>query len=229
MTPSTVPTSKVLYFPSAEISNFLNFWIPSHLLSSKTLCSVRWKRVKTCFSIAEAPRDSINGALLTPSQPGHHIYPQASPNDAFFHSNPKSTSILYSIHWPVAIPSKCMHLNKETLSVNWHGLKKVRWTNYQDFALEEKSLDACACAQGTACPLNWAGDKNCSKQLGICGNNWADADRKQTRNYQLGSQCTDQFSTVCCYFLCSTHCGFDLGVLVSQWHCRTLRPRCFET
>ena len=86
---------------TGQISGFLNFCVPSHLRSppwQDSVCSVRWKRVKTCFSIAEAPRDSINGALLTPSQPGHHIYPQASPNDAFFHSNPKSTSILYSIH-----------------------------------------------------------------------------------------------------------------------------------
>ena len=50
------------------------------------VCSVLYasRRVKTCFSIEsceEAPRDSINGALLTPppaSQPGHYIYPSAN-------------------------------------------------------------------------------------------------------------------------------------------------------
>ena len=51
-----------------------------------SVCSVLYasRRVKTCFSIEsceEAPRDSINGALLTPppaSQPGHYIYPSAN-------------------------------------------------------------------------------------------------------------------------------------------------------
>ena len=51
-----------------------------------SVCSVLYasRRVKTCFSIEsceEAPRDSINGALLTSppaSQPDHYIYPSAN-------------------------------------------------------------------------------------------------------------------------------------------------------
>ena len=67
-------------------SNLLKPCIRPWWLEQDSVCSVLYasRRVKTCFSIEsceEAPRDSINGALLTPppaSQPGHYIYPSAN-------------------------------------------------------------------------------------------------------------------------------------------------------
>ena len=72
--------------PPSIFSNLLKPCIRPWWLEQDSVCSVLYasRRVKTCFSIEsceEAPRDSINGALLTPppaSQPGHYIYPSAN-------------------------------------------------------------------------------------------------------------------------------------------------------
>ena len=166
MTPSTVPTSKVLYFPSAEISNFLNFWIPSHLLSSKTLCSVRWKRVKTCFSIAEAPRDSINGALLT-RQPVsqattfiHHLMlpKMFKQKFRFFIQQPSTACGSHHIHRhdsvsPPTFPKMLHSLNLSTPCAKIKTLQEDKaWKKF-----------GCVCFQGTECSLNCAANREFSQ------------------------------------------------------------------
>ena len=115
-----------------------------------SVCSVRWKRVKTCFSIARKPQEIPSmEPFLHASQPVRPPHLSTSftkwSYQTFLLKNPKTYLLIYIFPFSTVFKilfswssiSQKVHSNKETL-VNWHIEKSGMDKLWRFFARRQK-------------------------------------------------------------------------------------------